>query len=226
MNSIREQLIELAEEDYRKFTASLLPGVENILGVRLPLLRNIAKKIAKEDWRTFLATKDDIYMEEITLRGMVIGYVKADIEEILYYTADFIPHINNWSTCDSFCGGLKITKTNREKVWDFLQPYLKSDNEYEIRFGVVMLLNYYVTPEYAKMAFQHFDNITHKGYYVMMAIAWAVSIYYINLPSDTLEYLKNNRLNDVTYHKALQKITESLRIDESTKEMIRGMKRK
>ncbi|MDF2473449.1 MAG: alkylation repair protein [Anaerocolumna sp.] len=226
MNSIREQLIELAEEDYRKFTASLLPGVENILGVRLPLLRYIAKKIAKEDWRTFLATKDDIYMEEITLRGMVIGYVKADIGEILHYAAEFIPHINNWSTCDSFCGGLKITKTNKERVWDFLQPYLTSDKEYEIRFGVVMLLNYYVTPEYTKRAFQHFDTITHKGYYVMMAVAWAISIYYISLPDITLEYLRNNRLDDVTYHKALQKITESLRIDKETKEMIRGMKRK
>jgi 3-methyladenine DNA glycosylase AlkD len=226
MKSIREQLFELAEEDYRIFTASLLPGKDNVLGVRLPILRNIAKKIAKEDWRSYLNSTDYIYMEEVTLKGMVIGYVKTDIEETLKYIAEFVPLIDNWSTCDSFCCGLKFTKDHRELVWEFLQPYLRSDQEYEIRFGVVMLLNYYITQEYASEAFKQFDKISHKGYYVMMAVAWAISAYYVKLPDITLRYLKDNKLDDITYNKALQKITEPLKVDKESKEMIRGMKRK
>ena len=223
--TIREQLMELAEEKYKIFIASLLPGKDNIIGVRLPILRKIAMRIAKEDWRTYLQSAKSDYLEEILLQGLVIGYVKSDIEELLIVVANYIPLIDNWSVCDSFCCGLKFTKDNKERVWEFLQPYLWSDKEYAIRFGVVMLIDFYTTTEYAPLVFKHFDRIKHSGYYVMMAVAWAVSMYYIKLPEQTMVYLKNNQLSDVTYNKALQKITESLKIDQETKEMIRSMKR-
>ncbi len=223
--TIREQLEELAEEKYRIFTLALTPGKDNILGVRLPVLRKLAKELVKGDWRTYLREAKDTSMEEVMLQGMVIGYCNADISEVLGLIKDFVPKIDCWSVCDSFCGGLKITKTNGEKMWEFLQTYLNSDQEYELRFGVVMLL-YYIDPQYAPYAFAHFDRIRQEGYYVKMAIAWVLSIYYIELPELTLEYLKKNELDNFTYHKALQKITESRRIDRDTKEIIRGMKRK
>ncbi|HWT26354.1 MAG TPA: DNA alkylation repair protein, partial [Mobilitalea sp.] len=125
----------------------------------------------------------------------------------------------------TFCSGLKITKTNKERVWDFIQPYLNSDREYEIRYGVVMML-YYLEPEYAGKAFEHFGRIKHEGYYVKMAVAWVLSMYFVKLPEITLEYLKNNKLDDFTYNKALQKIVESLKVDQATKELIRSMRRK
>ena len=100
--AIREQLFELAEENYQKFSSALLPNINNILGVRLPTLRKLAKVIAKDDWRRFISMADSDYFEEVMLQGMVIGYAKADIEEILQYATDFIPKIDNWSVCDSF----------------------------------------------------------------------------------------------------------------------------
>lgn len=109
---IREQIFQLADEDYQKFSSKLLPTTNNILGVRLPQLRKLAKVIAKEDWRKFLVNSDVKYFEEIMLQGLVLGYAKSDIEEILKYVADFVPKIDNWSVCDSFCTGLKFTKNN------------------------------------------------------------------------------------------------------------------
>jgi len=88
------------------------------------------------------------------------------------------------------------------------------------------MLLYYISPEYAPLAFSHFDQIKHEGYYVKMAVAWVLSIYYINLPELTIEYLKRNELDKFTYNKTLQKITESLRIDQAEKARIKGMKRK
>ncbi|MBE5965630.1 MAG: DNA alkylation repair protein [Lachnospiraceae bacterium] len=227
---IQERLYELSEEKYRVFSEKLTPGKTNILGVRLPVLRKLASEIVKGDWRAYLkeAMEDtdgkDISMEEVLLQGMVIGKCQTDLEEKLYWTAAFIPKIDCWPVCDSFCSTLKVTESSRERFWEFLQPYLRSDKEYEIRFGVVMLLDYYVLPEYAPLAFAHFDRIGHEGYYVKMAVAWAVSIYFIKLPDLTLSYLKENQLDDFTYNKSLQKITESYRVDPSTKEMIRSMK--
>lgn len=224
--TIREQLNELAEEKYREFTSSLIPGKDNILGVRLPILRKMAVKIAKGDWQDYLAHAKEDTFEEVMLQGMVIGNIKEDIELILALIKEYVPKIDCWSICDSFCAGLKITNHHRERVWELIQPYLKSDQEYEVRFGVVMLLNYYVQPEYYLRAFMHFDHMKQEGYYVKMAVAWAVSIYFTKLPEQTLQYLYKNQLDDFTYNKALQKITESLRVDKETKKMIRAMKRK
>lgn len=224
--SIREQLEELIDEKYRIFTSALSPGRDNILGVRIPLMRKMAIEIAKGDWRTYLSDARDDTFEEVMLQGMVIGYCKADLEETLKLAEAYIPKINSWSLCDCFCSGLKITEKNRSRVWDFIQPYLTSALEYKIRFGVVMLLGYYVMPEYAPLAFAHFDRIKHEGYYVKMAVAWAISVYFIKLPELTMQYLKKNELDSFTYNKALQKITESFRVDIETKEIIRSRRRK
>ncbi|MBE9918071.1 DNA alkylation repair protein [Paenibacillus donghaensis] len=224
--TIREELLELAEEDYQKFSASLIPGVTNLLGVRIPELRKLAKRIAKEDWRAYLEQAECDYFEEIMLQGMLIEYIKADVNEKLGLVASFIPKIDNWSVCDSFCTGLKFAKTHQELVWEFLQPYLQSDKEYEIRFGVVMLLDYYANETYIERVLHILDNIRHDAYYVRMAVAWALSICYVKQPIPTMAYLQHSSVDDFTYNKALQKITESLRVDAETKRLIRSMKRK
>jgi 3-methyladenine DNA glycosylase AlkD len=224
--TIKEQLIELAEEKYQKFTAALIPNINNVLGVRLPELRKLAKMIAKSDWRTYLEQADSEYFEEVMLQGMVIGYIQTDSAEFLRYVADFVPKIDNWSVCDSFCIGLKFTLANKETMWEFVQPYLVSKQDYDIRFGVVMLLDYYIEEEYISRVLERLDSIKHEGYYVKMAVAWALSICYVLLPEPTMIYLKSNSLDKMTYNKALQKITESYRVDQETKRLIRSMKRK
>ncbi|QQE73495.1 DNA alkylation repair protein [Brevibacillus composti] len=224
--SLKQRLRELADEDYRKFSASLLPTIDNVLGVRLPELRKLAKTIAKGEWRRYLEQAESDYFEEVMLQGMVIGYAQADIEEILQAVANFVPKIDNWSVCDSFCAGLKMTRTNKRRVWEFLQPYLTSEREYEVRFAVVMLLIYYVEDDCLEDILQRLDIIRHEGYYAKMAVAWAISICFVRAPERTMRYLGDNRLDTFTYNKALQKITESHRVDAETKKAIRRMKRK
>ena len=226
--TIREQLFALQDSKYQQFSSALIPNIDakTIIGVRVPMLRQLAKELAKTDPLSFLQTAEDTYFEELLLQGMVIGYLKLPPTEKLPLIAQFIPKIDNWSVCDSFCSGLKFTKTNQTLVWDFLQPYFKSKQAYDIRFAVVMLLNYYVDEQYIEQTLQLLDNIAHEDYYVKMAVAWAVSICYIKMPQETMPYLKNNNLDLFTYNKALQKITESLRIDADTKNMIRAMRRK
>jgi len=224
--TIREKIFELSDSEFQKFQSKLCPNTNNIIGVRLPLLRKLAKEIAKKDWINFLRDCPNDYFEEIMLQGMVIGYLKADIEEILNHINNFVPKINNWSVCDSFCIGLKFTKSNMKQVWEFLKIYLNSKKEFELRFGIVMLLNFYIVDEYIEQVLIILDQIKHDGYYVKMAIAWALSMCYVKYPNKAMTYLKNNTLDDFTYNKTLQKIIESFRIDKETKSIIRSMKRK
>lgn len=224
---IRERILKMIDSDYQKFSSALIPNVDNVLGVRMPELRKVAKEIAKGDWRSYLKNAEDEYFEEVMLQGLVIGYVNADIEELLGYVAAFVPKIDNWSVCDSFCVGLKFTKQHKERVWSFLQPYVVSENEYELRFGVVMVLDYYIEPEYIDRVLSLLDRVQHEGYYAKMAVAWALSICFVKLPDETMKYLAGeNSLDLFTYNKALQKITESMRVEQDVKVLIREMKRR
>jgi 3-methyladenine DNA glycosylase AlkD len=225
-STIKQRLFELADEEYRQFHSGLVPDADNILGVRLPRLRELAKELAKDDWRNFLATAQEDYYEEIMLQGLVIGYAKADIEEILGYVTMFVAKITNWGICDSFCSTLKITKQHQSRVWRFLQPYLLSREEFQLRFGIVMLLDYYLDDEYIDRVLLLLDGVKHEGYYVKMAVAWTISIGFIKYPEKAMGYLQNNTLDNFTYNKALQKITESYRVDSEMKTKIRSMKRK
>ena len=225
-NEIRRELESLADEKYRIFSSKLIPNINNVLGVRLPELRKVAKRLAKVGYERYLAATGLVYFEEIMLQGLIIGYLNIEWKGKMKYVVEFVPKINNWSVCDSFCTGLKFSKNDKDDVWKFLQPYLKSKEAYEIRFAVVMLLFHFVDEKYAKRAFVVFNRIKHDDYYVKMAVAWAVSIYYRDLPETSMPYLKSNKLDDWTHNKAIQKITESLAISDEAKKIVRSLKRK
>ena len=118
-NVIKEKLSVLAESKYQKFSSGLLPGIHNILGVRLPELRKIAKKLAKDDWQGYLQNASDDSFEEIMLQGITIGYVKSELSDILPYITIFVNKIDNWSVCDSFCSGLKLPKQYPKEMWEY-----------------------------------------------------------------------------------------------------------
>ena len=223
---IKRRLLELSEEQYRKFSSALLPNIDNVLGVRLPKLRKLAKEIYSSGrWPEYLLDFEPEYMEETMLQGMLIGLIKAEPEELLRYTRDFVPKINNWAVFDTFCNSLKFTKNNQELVWNFLKPYLASKKEYDIRFAAVMLLNFFVDDKYILKVLEELDKLQTDDYYAQMAIAWAVSICFIKFPDKTYEYLWHSHLSNWIFNKAIQKCIESYRISTEVKEKLQLLKR-
>lgn len=228
INQIRKELNELKDEEYKKFAKKLSPDTnKEILGVRLPKLRSLAKKIIKEyDWKEFISQANDDIFEETFLQGFVIGYSKIEITEKLKYIKKFLPKIDSWSITDSFCATLKIKEKDLEEVWHFLLPYIKSDKEYEVRFAVVMMIDNYIIDEYIDEVLNIMDNINHQGYYVKMAVAWCIAEMGAKFNDKIMNYLSNkNNLDEFTYNKALQKMRESYKINEDQKEILKRMKR-
>ena len=226
---IKEHILKLADEKYKEFHSKLCPNTDNILGVRVPILRNYAKELSK-NYTTdeLLKNIDNQYYEEIMLQGMIIGLSKEkDFEVIKKYIKDFVPKIDNWAICDVFCVGLKITKKYKEDMWDFIQTYLKSKNEFYLRFAIVMILDFYIEEEYLERNFEIFNNVRSDKYYVQMAIAWAISICLIKYYDKTIKYLKSKecKLDNFTYNKSLQKARESYRISKEQKEELQKMKK-
>lgn len=221
---VRARLLALAEPSYQRFAARLLPGVNNLLGIRLPKLRMLAKEIAKGDWRGYLATAKNDYFEDVMLQGMLIGLVELESKAKLKLAQSFIPQIDNWSVCDSFCSGFKVARQEPELVWQFIQPYLQSTKVYELRFAVVILINYYIDQRYINDVLKKLIVINKPDYYVEMAVAWAIATCYAKFPQITLPYLQAKKLPIGTAKKALQKILESLQVDEYNKEVIKQMR--
>lgn len=226
--NIKEDLINLVDNKYKEFHSSLCPGINNILGIRVPVLRDYAKKISRNNnLEELLKAIDNEYYEEIMLQGMLIGLENnISFEELEKHIKEFVPKIDNWAICDNFCAGLKITKKYKKEMYKLINTYLKSNNEFEVRFAIVMILDYYVEEEYLKKDFEIFDKTKLDKYYVKMAVAWAISICLIKYYNETFKYLENNKSLDMwTYNKAIQKAIESYRITNEQKEKLKKMKK-
>jgi len=227
VEATKSRLLGLAEPDYAAFSSKLTPGAATMLGVRIPTLRTIAKEIASKDWKDYLQYAKDDTFEEIMLQGLILGYVKKEpVENILFYLDSFVKKINNWSVCDCVCAGLKVSKKEQEKVWQYLQKYFRSTEEFELRFSIVMGMDYFINDEYVEDYLTIISNISHEGYYVKMAVAWALSVAYVRYPKRMYTYFTESKLDDFTHNKAIQKIRESFRVSQEDKEKLNRLKRK
>ena len=225
MNKIRlrQELVSLADFKYCAFSRSLLPGAENILGVRLPYLRQIAKYAANNNWRDLLDDPaETLYMEEQMVLGMILGYAKdMEWEEFLFRIAQFIPKIDNWSICDSVCCTLKRVKTSRKSFWNFLLPYLFSPKEFDVRFAAVMILNFYIDEEWIDRALSVLVPQNPQGYYAKMGIAWALSVCWISFPEKAHSIICPDNMAPEIYQKTIQKVIESAKTPKLEKERLR-----
>lgn len=228
MNKIfKQEMLSLQDEKFQLFQKKICPTNKKIIGVKLPLLKAYSKNLLdKYSFEFLMDNIDNEYYEEIMLQGILIGQVKEDFNILVKYIEIFVPKIDNWAVCDTFCSGLKITNKYDKEMWNIINIYIKSNKEFEIRFAVVMILDYYIKDEYLEKIFNLFDNINTNYYYAKMAISWAISICLIGFYDRTIKYLQCCKLDNFTYNKAIQKGLESYRLDKNKKEILRKMKRK
>ena len=204
---IRTRLESMAETKYKEFSQSLIPGSRQILGVRIPVLRTLARELAKGDWKNYLDNAVDDTFEEVNLQGFVIGYVKSDYQTLLPYIKEYVAKINDWSLCDGFCATLKITKKFKAEFKVLLKEYAEKNTEFDQRFVAIMLMDYYLEDEDIDETLAMLDALKHDSYYRKMGVAWSVATAMAKQREKTLEYMQpgNNTLDDWTYNKSIQK---------------------
>lgn len=220
----QEFLMTKRDFKYQEFHSNLLNGKE-ILGIRIPELKKIAKEIVKGNYMEFLSCNSHLSYEERTIHGLILGYLKIPFRELLKLIDEFIPYLDNWATNDVTCANLNIFKRNQEEGFKQIQKYLKSSNSWEIRFGLVLLLDFYVNDSYIDEVLKLSQTIKSEEYYVKMANAWLLSICYIKYSNKMIPFLKENQLDDWTYNKTISKICDSLRVSKEEKEQLKKFKR-
>lgn len=204
---IRKSINDNIDLGYKDFQAKLVPSINTVEGVRVPVLKKIAKEVSSfSDIKEYLHNPVLNTYEERMIYGLVLGYLKLPFSDLEKYLEFFIPFIDNWAVCDTCISNLKIVKKNKDECLKFILKYLKSKNEYDLRFMIVVLNDYYLDD--LKLVFSILDKIKCNYYYVDMAIAWTISSAYKKDRNYTLNYLENSKLSFDIKKKAKQKIRE------------------
>lgn len=208
---------------YREFHKKIILD-NNLIGVRTPILKKIAKDISKGDYMSFIKANNHKFYEEKILHGLLLGYIKEDFDTVLNLLNSFLPYVDNWAICDLTISNLKIFNKNKERGYIEIKKYLKNKNPFINRFGYVLLLTYYIEDKYMddifKLCIEYQDE-----YYVKMSLAWLISMCYIKYKNKTIKFLKENKLDKWTYNKSIQKIIESNRVNEDEKNKLRELKK-
>lgn len=222
---IREQLLELQEEQYRDFQKNLIPGetADQMIGVRTPALRKLAKKLAKrEDITVFMQDLPHAYFEENQLHAFIIGENK-EWESCLAQVEKFLPYVNNWATCDQFSP--KVFGKEPERLLPAIRCWISPEQPvYTVRFGIGMLMRYFLDELFQEEYLEWVAEIRSDEYYINMMIAWYFATALAKQYESTLPYIEGKRLDDWTHNKAIQKAIESSRIAKEQKSFLRTKK--
>lgn len=215
------ELNRCAEPAYRDFSGKLLPGVTGLMGVRLPTLRRLAARIARENGLSFGGILTDASFEEVMLQGMVLGCLKLPAEELFPLVGAFVPKIDNWSVCDSVCVGLKGVRKWPEESFRFVDSLLERGGEFPVRFAVVLMLCHFVDEAHVGRVLERLPRADCPAYYARMAVAWCLSICFIRFRGLTVPVIR--AADEVTRGMAVRKIAESRRTDAESLRIARSL---
>lgn len=224
MEKIIERLFELQDLGYKEFHCKLVPtmNADTVIGVRTPELRKYAKELAKDSSISqFLNSLPHKYYEENNLHGFIIEKIK-DYDECIEQVEKFLPYIDNWATCDLMSP--KIFKKHLPELLVKIKEWVSSDHTYTIRFGIEMLMSFYLDEAFEIQYLDMVAAVKSEEYYVNMMIAWFFATALAKQYEATIPYIENQRLDVWTHNKAIQKAVESRRISDEQKKYLRSLK--
>ena len=237
---IEEKLIPLicerflSEEKYRQGHIRIINALpeRRILGLHLPEMKQVAKELAKQAnvldvlrgfEKEHQAERFSLTYEETLIWGLTINALKRPPEERLDLLRRYIPVLDNWAVCDSFCCNAKwALKIPAEDLWGFLQPYFQSKKEFEVRFAIVMSMCYLMKEEWSGIVFHRLEALdlsairseyTHlpAPYYVRMGMAWLLATALAKFPDATRNFLNASSLSEDVKRLYARKVRESFR---------------
>ncbi len=222
---VRERLFALQDEKYREFHSALMPTArkEKIIGVRVPELRKLSKDLFRNGTgEEFIKILPHTYYEEDNIHAFVVEQIK-DFDVCLQETERFLPYIDNWATCDMFSP--KVFAKHTDVIFGKSLEWIVSDKIYTIRYGIGMLMRYFLDENFKEDVLKIVSDIKSDEYYVNMMIAWFFATALAKQFDSAIEYIESGKLDIWVHNKTIQKATESNRISAETKKYLRTLKK-
>ena len=214
-----------SDQEYRIFSKKLIPDTNlKIIGVRTPVIKKIASEYKNSTEKIYnFFNEKHIYFEESLLHGFLLQTIK-DKQDFFFYLSKFIPQIDNWATCDQTVSALKnLNKFPKDSI-KLVKECLKNKKPYVVRFGIVVMLNYFLSDNYSKDILHLALSVFSNDYYVNMALAWFYSVALVKQYDDTIRILQDKSLPKFVQNKTIQKANESFRISNDIKKYLKTLK--
>ena len=224
INKIKNDLLLMQDKTYKDFHSKLMPTINlnSIIGIRVPVLRDYAKKLFKENsiesLNSFLKNLPHEFYEENNIHAFIIEKIN-NFDECIFYLENFLPFIDNWATCDML--NPKIFKNNCEKLLEKIYQWINSDSVYTVRFAIGMLMRYFLDEKFETKYLDLVASINSEEYYINMMRAWFFATALAKQYEQTFPYIKNYSLDKWTHNKTIQKAKESFRISKEQKEELK-----
>jgi len=224
MTKVQKRLFEVADKQYALFQAKLIPNIpqERVIGVRVPVLRKIAREFEKEpECRDFLNILPHAYYDENMLHSILLSNVK-NYEECIAAVEAFLPYVDNWAVCDTLRP--KVFGKHKDKLLPRIKDWIASDKTYTCRFGIGMLMMHYLDKDFKPEYLELPQKVDSEEYYVKMMIAWFYATALANQWDATIPYIEEHRLSDWVHKKTIQKACESYRITDEQKAYLKTLR--
>ena len=212
-------------ETYAAFNKRIVNTKMPVIGVRVPDLRRLARKLAPNmsaaDISKLLTAKNKSF-EYVLLCGLLITHAQLDDQTAIDLTKQYLPHVDSWAHIDTF-----VEKKRRfagDIWWDFALECLQSEAEFTVRYGVISLMTNFLDEAHIDQVFAVLRNVKHDGYYVKMALAWLYATAAVHFFELTLAELESGHIDAWTRNKAYQKMRESRRFTPEEQRIIRQQK--
>lgn len=209
--------------EYKKFNSALIPGIENMIGIRVPILRKISKEMTESEKEEFLQELPHKYHEENMIHMLILKDIK-DYEKAYSYLLKFIPYIENWQVSDV---GIPVAFKDREKSQKTLKlskELISRKSIYSMRYGVFILMRLFLDEFYDKEVLEIVANIKTEEYYVNMMRSWFFQNAIEKRYSDAIVYLEEKKLDRFTHLKTISKCIDSRKIDENIKVYLKTLR--
>ncbi len=218
---ILKELFKLQDLEYKSFHSRLMPNInpDNIIGVRVPQLRSLSKKIKWNE--EFINSLPHKYYEENNLHAFMVCEI-SDFDTCIEKLNEFLPYIDNWATCD----GLKpkCFKKNTQKLLPYIESWLKSKHTYTVRFACLMLMTHFLGDNFKEEYLEKVSQIRSDEYYINMMLAWYFAESLVKQYDSAITYLEDRKLSPWVHNKTIQKACESFRIEDEKKAYLRSLK--
>ena len=228
MTKITQTLFENADESYKNFHQSIVPTLpkERIIGVRVPVLRKIAKQLKKDESSKSLANEflqelPHEYYDEDMLHAIILSD-ERDFSTAMKRTSEFLPYIDNWAVCDTFCP--KAFGKNKNALWQYIEKWLESEKTFTVRFVIVNAMRFFLDEDFSAEKMKKVLEVSNEDYYVRMAIAWYMSVALVKQWEVAIKVVEDKSLGAWVHNKSIQKSCESFRLSAEQKQYLKTLK--
>lgn len=221
--TIKDKLIEYQDVEYGDFIAKLTPSInrDSIIGVRVPTLREIAKKFPIKEIDLYLHSLPHQYYEENLVHGFLIQQIK-DYQKCINELEAFLPYVDNWAVCDTMIP--RVFKKNKKDVLKHIHSWIKTKKTYTVRFAIGCLMDIYLDEDFDEKYLDEVSSIVSDEYYVNMMIAWYLATALSKQWDKTIKIIESKKLNKWIQNKTIQKANESFRITIEQRNYLKTLK--